>query len=172
MHQVRHMESSIICNEVAPCGPVELNSQVYSKLDLLGDLTDSNVDFFVNLIEKDQNRYMKSSNFELGLGLMNMIKNNENVLLFLIILSETQGCLKEDFLLLLLKKLIFSLLVSLKNSREPRMQSCVGWNRRVLFEGERSCNFEGWLRNNVTTLIIVIIIIIIIIKTKHFSLYD
>lgn len=90
---------------------------------------------------------MKSSNFELDLGLMNMIKNNENVLLLLIALSETQCCFKQDFLLLL-KKLIFSLLISLKNSREPRMQRCVGSYRRVLFEGERSCNFEGWLRNN------------------------
>lgn len=110
---------------------------------------------------------MKSSNFELDLRLMNMIKNNENVLLLLITLSETQCCFKQDFLLLLLKTLIFSLLISLKNSREPRMQSCVGSYRRVLFEGERSCNFEGWLRNNVTTLIIVIIIIII--KTKPIS---
>ena len=46
------MESSIVCNEVAPYGPVELNSWVYSKLDMLG-WTDSNVDRFVNLIEKD-----------------------------------------------------------------------------------------------------------------------
>lgn len=47
------MESSIVCNEVAPYGPVELNSWGYSKLDMLGDLTDSNVDLFVYLIEKD-----------------------------------------------------------------------------------------------------------------------
>ena len=40
---------------------------------------------------------MKSSNFELDLRLMNMIKNNENVLLLLITLSETQSCFKQDF---------------------------------------------------------------------------